>query len=366
MTTALAPPRAPAGDVLTAPALPLLGERRATATAPALPSLPRLRHADLQVATLVCATLVLAGGLVAMTAAGGLAAQRTLVEAGAFVLRAVMYGGALVAVGGAAFVAGVHDGHVEEAARLRRMVRAAAAAGVVATLVSLPVQAAVATGGGLAGLSDGPALAALVASPFGVAALLRSAGLVGLAGVAGRRGAASLVAAAGALLVVGTFALTGHAATSEPRWLVAGSTVVHTATAGLWVGGLLGLAVVLRARRGTRDAVGGARAVGRFSTLAGLAIAALIPTGTVLGIVEVGSVSGLVGSGYGRALLAKVTLVAGVVAVGAYNRWRLVPAITRNTPASWSRLARTVRWELVGLLGVVVATGLLTRLAPPA
>lgn len=192
--------------------------------------------------------------------------------------------------------------------------------------------------------------------------------MAGIAWGVGRRGRVQ-IAAGGALLVLAPFAFTGHAATADPRWLVAGSTLVHTAAAGVWLGGLLGLAVVLAARRHAGDAgaaIGAPALGGRFSTVAGASLSAIVPTGTLLAIVEVGSVSALVTSGYGRALLVKVVLVAAVVALGAYNRWLLVPAVTVHAGGAWGRLTSTVRWELVGLVAVVVATGVLGRLAAPA
>lgn len=326
----------------------------------------RLTARDLRPAALL-ALAIFIGGMVVVASVGNLAVQRAIVESVALGLRAALATGALVAVGVGVFMATVHDGHARESDRLRRLVRTAAGAGIVATVLAIPLHTAVITGAGFAGLADARTLRGVLGSPIGVAAALRVCGLAGIAwAVAGRRQRARWVTAGAALLTVVPFALTGHAATGDPRWLVAGSTLVHTATAGIWIGGLVGLAVVLRSRRGTRDAVGAARLVGRFSTVAGASIAMLVPTGTILGIMEIGSAQGLVSSAYGRALLVKVALVAGVVALGAYNRWRLVPAIIRTTSGAWARLGRIVRWELAGLLAVIIATGLLSRLPSPA
>lgn len=309
---------------------------------------------------------VLVGGIVAVASASSLPTQRAAVEALALGTRALLQIASLGAVGGLLFVATVHDRRAGEATTLRRLIRAAATAGSAGSAVAVVLHAAVVTGTGVAGAADAHTVWAVLASPFGLAAALRVGGLACIVWGTRRPGQVSWVAAAGALLVLVPFALTGHGATAEPRWLVAGSTIVHAAAAGTWLGGLVGLTVVLRARRATCDATGCARLVGRFSTVAAVSLAALVPAGTVLGVAAVGSAADLLASGYGRALLVKVVLVAAVVAVGAYNRWRLVPAVTRNTPAAWARLLRTVRWEIAGLAAVFLATGLLGRLAPPA
>lgn len=347
------------------------GQARLIAEAPPQPATVvrrPSRRAGRSWLVLLSAAVVLVAGTLAAAATAGPAAQRGIVEGVAVALRAVTYTGVLAAVGGAVFLAAVHDGQDGERVRLLRFIVVAATAAVVAGLLAVPVQSALVAGTGLVGLGDARTVTAVLSSPFGTAALVRTIGLAGLlAGLPRVRSVSGrAVTAAGGTLVLGAFLLTGHAATGGPRLLVAGTTLVHTATAGVWLGGLLGLALVLCTRRRTGDTVGGARIVGRFSVVAGTSLAALIPTGTLLGVRQMGGVAGLVTSGYGRALLVKVVLVAAVVAVGAYNRWHLVPAITRNSPGAWQRLSATVRWEAAGLILVVVATGFLGRLTPPA
>ena len=67
--------------------------------------------------------------------------------------------------------------------------------------------------------------------------------------------------------------------------------------------------------------------------------------------------SELTDTGYGLALLVKVGLVAVVVALAAYNRFRLVVSMSR-------RLAYTVTAELVLLLAVVGVTAVLVTRSP--
>jgi copper transport protein len=170
----------------------------------------------------------------------------------------------------------------------------------------------------------------------------------------------------GAAAVIASFALTGHAATTDPRWLVVGADLAHTLAGAAWFGGLVLLLVALRRRRAVDDPVGGGRLVARFSTLATGAVLLVAVAGSGLAWAQVRTLRALTGNVYGWTLLAKVALVVAVLAVGLYNNRRLVPAIARGTNKAWRILRRTVRYEVVGLVAVVALTGVLTNLRPAA
>ena len=59
-----------------------------------------------------------------------------------------------------------------------------------------------------------------------------------------------------------------------------------------------------------------------------ISVGALIATGIVNGWILAGSAPALVGTDYGRLLLAKVALFLAMVAVAAINRLRLTPRLT--------------------------------------
>ena len=134
----------------------------------------------------------------------------------------------------------------------------------------------------------------------------------------------------------------GHTRTFEPRWLVMGADLVHAATAAVWLGGLVALILHLAsARRRGGDPADSAVILGRFSTLAGGLVLLLGVTGTILGVVIVGSLPALVGSTYGRLLLAKLAVVAVIGALAAWNRFGLVPRLAREQfrGRAWDRLS---------------------------
>ena len=103
--------------------------------------------------------------------------------------------------------------------------------------------------------------------------------------------------------------------------------------------------------------------VRRFSNLATVALAVVVLTGLIRALVEVGSWHALVSTGFGRTLLVKGALVVALVALGAVNRLRIVPAL-RAGRAKLSTLGSTVRAELIIAIPIVLATALLGELAP--
>jgi copper transport protein len=159
-------------------------------------------------------------------------------------------------------------------------------------------------------------------------------------------------------------ALAGHAAVpSSLRPLHLLAQWAHLAAVGVWIGGLVWLLVALGARGGggsTREVVV------RFSRLAGAGLAAVVVTGVARSADELGGWGRLADSGFGRALDLKLVLFAGLVALGARNRYRLVPLFQGgpdDAPAA-ARLGRSVGGELGLAAAVLAAAALLSQLAP--
>jgi copper transport protein len=169
------------------------------------------------------------------------------------------------------------------------------------------------------------------------------------------------LAGAGGMLV---HALAGHAAgPSSLRLLNLLAQWAHLLAVGVWIGGLVWLLAALVVRttgRSTREVVVG------FSRLAGISLAVVVATGVARSVDELGGWRRLLDSGFGRALDLKLVLFAGLVALGARNRYRLVPLFEpgrREGPAA-ARLRRSVGGELGLAAAVMAAAALLSQLAP--
>ena len=185
--------------------------------------------------------------------------------------------------------------------------------------------------------------------------LLVAGGLL-LAGKGGACPAGWKVIAAGALLLPIVPLLSGHGWADSPRALSAAATWLHVVAAGGWMGGLACLLVAgLPALSGhgaeaPAGAPGIAGMVGAFSRVAQAAVALLLVTGAVKVWIHIGAVSDLWTTPWGRTLLVKDLLVAGVLALGFYN-WRVVrPALAQSPDPG--RLRRPALVEL--LIGVAV------------
>jgi copper transport protein len=161
-----------------------------------------------------------------------------------------------------------------------------------------------------------------------------------------------------------TPALSGHARVEGSLAVLSDS--VHVVAAGVWVGGLAFLALVLVEEGGDRWSLA-TNAVPRFSMLAVASVVALVGSGVLNGILEVRSWQGLWDTTYGRLLLVKVGILLPLLAVGAFNNRVSVPRLRAGkvSPRARLRFARAVGLELALMLVVLgVTTALVAE--PPA
>ena len=211
----------------------------------------------------------------------------------------------------------------------------------------------------------GTDMGTLLGTSIGRALVLRAVGIavaaLGLAVAARVRGAVRTwtyvvvgVAAAGAAFA---HAAAGHAATGAGLWVKVIRHWVHVVAVGVWLGGLAGLLVGIR---GTADEIK-ARAVRRFSTVAGVTLVVVAVTGIFRAIDELPTVADLWGSPYGIVVIIKVVLFAVLVGLGAVNRYRSVP----RSSETLSPLRRVSRIELSVALATMLAAAVLAGFTPP-
>lgn len=159
------------------------------------------------------------------------------------------------------------------------------------------------------------------------------------------------VAAAAALFAGATMPLTGHAVSQVPAVIGVVLQAAHVVGAGVWLGTLgvvLVMIVAMRRLPGHPAAV--AAAVHAFSPLALAGAGVLVFSGLVTAVLYLPHVRDLWATAYGLVLLLKVVLFLGVAAFGAYN-WRVLRPSLGN-PRATNALQRSAAVEL--LVGTVV------------
>ena len=184
--------------------------------------------------------------------------------------------------------------------------------------------------------------------------IARATGLVLLGAIARRRRRTGAAAAAVALGWLGFRSFQGHAGAHEIS--AAFTDWIHLAAASAWLGGLVQLGCFAKPAQ---------RALVRMRRLATTAIAALVASGIYGALYHVHSVRALTSSSYGRTLVAKIAMVAPILALGAMNHFRLVPRAIDGSADAERALLRMVGLEIA--LGVVVlgASALLGNLPMP-
>ena len=279
--------------------------------------------------------------------------------------------GLLLAAGLALFLAHVlprswEGGDVR--GRLRRLLVYAAGAGAVGAILQVPVAAVYGQGLELtdvvSALDPGQVVnelvsAALVVIGLGVVARVASTSPPGQT--------AARVLTGGALLALIGPSLVGHTRAFAPAPVLVMWDVIHVTAGAVWLGGLVGLVLSLRALSGRE--VLAAQTLSRFSTMAGFALVVVAAAGAFLAWRILGSWAGFVETTYGRLLLTKIAIALVVAATGGWNRWRTLPAVRAaagfgERERAASAVTRTVRVEAVLLVVLLSVTGFLVSRSP--
>jgi len=171
-----------------------------------------------------------------------------------------------------------------------------------------------------------------------------------------RAGVSLLLAVAVLALLPILFA--GHSAVSSDHDLATSSLVVHVVGASVWVGGLVGVLLLLGRRPGILGEV-----LPRYSTLALICFTAVALSGLLNAWVRASGDLGLwATSGYGALLAVKVTALLGLGYCGWLHRRRTVTDLVSGRPRAFARLATVEVLLMAGTVGVAVA---LSRTPPP-
>ncbi len=207
-------------------------------------------------------------------------------------------------------------------------------------------------------MSGSPLPAALTAVPlvltrthFGTIWIVRTAALAFLLLLAlvprsWARGVALVVAAGIAL----TTSLTGHAGDWGDLSIRVLADWAHILGSGAWTGGLGALALLAFRHRPAWPPATLFGVARRFSRLAGLCLLAVVGSGLYNAWVQIRTWPALWGTPYGRVLMAKVLIALGLVALGAANRYAIIPRLDPSHRAGGfgARLFRRAQLVLRG------------------
>ncbi len=197
------------------------------------------------------------------------------------------------------------------------------------------------------------------------AALLVGAGVL-LARPRGERNPGWAVMALGAVFLPLSPVLSGHAWSRSPQVLAASADFIHITAAATWVGGLLCLLFAglpaLRAH-GVKEGSGQPGLPGMvraFSRIAMLSVALLVLSGGLNTLLHLETLAQLWTTAWGRALVAKLAIVAAVLGLGFYN-WRFVrPALQETPRPGLLKVPATLELAL-GILALVITSYLVVQ-----
>lgn len=238
------------------------------------------------------------------------------------------------------------------------LVGIAAWAGLVLVGVRLAV-AAGSLGGDLASAMDPVLLELVIKSPLGLSSVVAGIGfaMITVINRVKARGEQSARIVAAATVLV-SLTVVGHATMLGA--ITGVLLALHLGGVAFWLGALLPLRQMCGAADDADSAMVLADVADRFGRIAQHVVAVLVVVGIAYAAILLGSVTALLTTGYGAALLVKILLVAGLLGLAAWNRFQIVPALQEGDLAAAMRLRRTINHEILVALAILVMSSLLT------
>ncbi len=214
----------------------------------------------------------------------------------------------------------------------------------------------VALTGDASGMTDPDMLGLLWSTQNGTALACRvlGLGLLVLGVLLGRPGL--WLASVGGIVAIWSFVIVGHIPDKE-SYLLSATLLFHLIGIAFWIGILAPLRM-LSLHRATWPR---AAEIGhKFGQVASVTVPLLIVAGGYMGYVLIGSISELIWSDYGRALMLKMVLVAVLLALAAANKLRFMPGLSRGEQKAADHLTRSIAFEWVIVVLILGTTAVLT------
>lgn len=273
------------------------------------------------------------------------------------IVRALAFIALFQAVGAVFFLAGFAQQLAMARAAIRRIALIAASCGVILLLAHLALDAA-RMAGEYSGLWDRELQQLAWGSGSGWAQLTQAAGLL-LVLAALNRPAHGYACLGGAIALAG-FLLTGHTSAHAARTALAPLLGLHLLIVAGWFGALAPLLFVLR----NEAAPLAARIVARYSAIAGFLVPLIALAGLSMAWLLTGAVT-VLRRPYGQLLMMKLVLFSLLMALAAWNKWRLTPALAAGDVRAVLALQRSISVEIILIAIVLSLTAALTTLYSP-
>ena len=263
----------------------------------------------------------------------------------------------------------------------RRLTGLLAVVGIVLSAASLLLLAASMSGVALADVDRASLDAVVTGTSIGAAWQIRVAALLAaicLSVMGWRKPKVGLAftSITGAV-ALGSLAWTGHGAASEgvTGWIHLGSDIVHLLAAGVWIGALFALGLLLFRRTSGMSGehlILSHRTLEGFSTVGTVVVALIVVSGLVNSWILIGpaNILALFTTLYGQLLIAKLALFVTMLGLAWANRFRLTPALSAtlnggDRVGAIRALRRSLVLEAAAALVILLLVAWLGTLAPP-
>ena len=243
----------------------------------------------------------------------------------------------------------------------RRQGRVAALLSVAALLIAPGIGGAEMLAAGAGGLFSLGTWAMGLGSTLGPSALLGIPGALLLWFGLGKAQPSSGILLLGTALLIGSFLVTGHAATASPAWVMAFVVGCHLLAVSFWFAALWPL------RQGVTELqpVAAAELLENFSTRGVWAVGILGISGLAISWVQMQGLAAFLTTDYGNRLLIKLGLVVVIIGLALLNKLRLTAKVRAAEEGGVQALRQSIKGEYVLIVLILGVAMSLTLPSPP-